>query len=798
MADEDDDDSFGEFTFAPSSTTQTPTTGDFTSHQNKSPHQKWQKINGAIPLSLFGDPDDFNDHESQEDLKNLSFSGNSNGFVSNSNNDINRKNGNLEINDLIANLYGDPKQLNHNKNNVSKVVDNGNVYKDPVSNSGSADHGSDDDDEEGGWDFVDAFSDSKNDKDKDNKERVVTSVSNGGIDLFDGSNNGVFVESNGTGTGFNSKPTTSFQNGFNTELKAEPKGAANELSSEKLGETDDFDDTFGEFETAFVENSSTKKELSEEKFDPLGSYDVSHRPIDLFAFSNGVLGGSHKENNEFNFSQSPVVQNGVASDPVFQTEWKETKDDSYSQSPDMGADDEDFGEFEATFPEAGLKPEGSMASSKSYKEAVPLSIFGIEEEPEADSSLNLQLELFKSSTHLQNPSSNLSINDILSDLYSQAQPISSANNEGNPDGNVSLLHSTGEEYSSRVVDDDDDFNDGSWEFKDASFQSSVENENLSFKKKLNHCMDLYSNLKDDLLVVARHHIHGLKEAQSAATLVGEEMKVATINKDIQEALKELHQEDIIAAEMDLDKHSERVTSLDQYIETLCEPDFQAIESEYHISRRLSLAESDLRTAIDLINHFTTVLKILTLAPKADPADYVSLWSKMIFVCSQELKHGISIWKRSLELNIHNEILVEPQGKDFIIAIGEIYRAVVILGSAVKFYKPWILLSGANLEGMYCLLEECHSLWSTSGLEETFPAESLLDSIRHIRNHDELAITNEILSQEESQCVLSLLFPAVVPEMKLVIWNGDKYFVSLANLWANLVSPNPPKLSIHVG
>lgn len=136
---------------------------------------------------------------------------------------------------------------------------------------------------------------------------------------------------------------------------------------------------------------------------------------------------------------------------------------------------------------------------------MPLSIFGIEEDPESNNSLNLENDLFKSSTHgnhKRNLSSNLSINDILSDLYSQAQPVSSA-------GTEDLLHSTDKEYGSNVADDnDDDFNNSSWEFKDASFQSRVENQD-SFRKKLNNCIDFYSNLKDDLCIVARHHLHNL-------------------------------------------------------------------------------------------------------------------------------------------------------------------------------------------------------------------------------------------------------------------------------------------------
>ena len=81
--------------------------------------------------------------------------------------------------------------------------------------------------------------------------------SHGPIDLFAASNGG-FVDSRVMDNGFvfDSKPISSFGNGF-TDFKGENGGATNDLN--KLGESDDFDDTFGDFETAFVEQPSKKK-----------------------------------------------------------------------------------------------------------------------------------------------------------------------------------------------------------------------------------------------------------------------------------------------------------------------------------------------------------------------------------------------------------------------------------------------------------------------------------------------------------------------------------------------------------
>lgn len=89
----------------------------------------------------------------------------------------------------------------------------------------------------------------------------------------------------------------------------------------------------------------------------MGSHDKSHKSVDLFSFSNEVTGGSHVESNGFDFSQISVVENGIASDPFSHTKWKETKDDSDPQPPNVGADDESFGKFETAFQESGTKPQ---------------------------------------------------------------------------------------------------------------------------------------------------------------------------------------------------------------------------------------------------------------------------------------------------------------------------------------------------------------------------------------------------------------------------------------------------------
>lgn len=115
------------------------------------------------------------------------------------------------------------------------------------------------------------------------------------------------------------------------------------------------------------------------------------------------------------------------------------------------------------------------------------------------------------------------------------------------------------------------------------------------------------------------------------------------------------------------------------------------------------------------------------------------------------------------------------GKRFILALGEIYRVVLVLGASVRLYKPWILSSSVNLASIYTLLEECHSLWSSSGLEEAIQSisdlsgseyygtvDALLASIKRIRDTDAFALENHVFGQRESVCLLSGLTPELVP------------------------------------
>lgn len=122
-------------------------------------------------------------------------------------------------------------------------------------------------------------------------------------------------------------------------------------------------------------------------------------------------------------------------------------------------------------------------------------------------------------------------------------------------------------------------------------------------------------------------------------------------------------------------------------------------------------------------------------------------------------------------------IVKYTGRQYIIGLAEIYRVTQVLGASAKLYKPWVMLDCEESAGLFSLLNECTTLWSTSGLDEAlqivsqqFDSEfgvtlkALLESMKYINGLDALALQNHVLSGEQPICRLSLLTAGIVPGM----------------------------------
>ncbi|KZV33910.1 hypothetical protein F511_26101, partial [Dorcoceras hygrometricum] len=445
-----------------------------------------------------------------------------------------------------------------------------------------------------------------------------------------------------------------------------------------------------------------------------------------------------------------------------------------------------------------------------HRSALPMSIFG-NEEPESNGSLDAQdsfVRQFNSESDNHTPKSVISINDLISSLYSQMEKPSSLNTTQEP---IAVeLNLSSSMTSSNLGSDGDHLDDASWDFKDAISQRSgdIETSVYSFgdahlqtspKMKLNNHLDFYSKLKEVLCFVSKNHIEHLKQSQGNDALLGEDAITADHTSEFQMVCKELEQTDDLSHKQDQASNNSYLT---EFIEILLEPQFQILESEYHLSEKLQLVEKDLKSAMELIRHTNSMLKILTLGTSEEKTTYISIWFDIISVCAQELKEGASIWTKAAEKHVQSQLLAETQGRNFVLELGEIYRVIVILGGSAKLFKPWTISCSIDMSGIYILLEECHILWSTSGLEEALSSVQvstasddalLLKSINDIHGLDATALQNNAFMEKDSSCGLSMLTSRVAPGLKIIKWGEESYFVTIANLWANLISFTPPKL-----
>ncbi|XP_021653009.2 uncharacterized protein LOC110644506 isoform X2 [Hevea brasiliensis] len=552
-----------------------------------------------------------------------------------------------------------------------------------------------------------------------------------------------------------------------------------------------------------------------------------------FGFGNGVHGQS---NFGFDFYSSYKKMENDMKDKLH-----------YPQVDAKVGSDENSWAFKDAFSEAGSKDkeepkvaevslavealvfdddvQGNKVRADNLKGALPLSLFGDEETEADDPVIHQDISTQKSTSDqrvgIKSPHFNISINDLISNLYSQAEQSHLVNHEQSLSENE--LDFTKTVMSSNLTNANHDFDDDSWEFQDASTGARAEDQTsvhglhechakYSTKIELNDYVEFFSKLKDELHYVALCHLENLKKTQSDAALNGEDAKVQAFDKEIQDLDNELHQDSIFSCEVHSESRSPGNICLNMFVEVLQEPEFQGFESDCHLTKKLSLAESDLRSALALLKYVALTLKILTSVPREEQSRHISAWSKMLSVCAQELRHGAFIWKQSLKENVHDQILSKPQGKKYVLALGEIYRVVEVLQSSATLYKPWILASSTDPMGIFTLLSECSSLWSSSGLEEALHGilnspdfeyheslKTLLESIKYIHDLDSYTLYNHVVSGQGRICQLSGLTTGIVPGMKTVIWNGEHCFLTLANLWANLVSSEPPNLPcINVG
>ncbi|CAK7340730.1 unnamed protein product [Dovyalis caffra] len=629
---------------------------------------------------------------------------------------------------------------------------------------------------------------------------------------------------NGSISMWNSLSLDGHKNSNSNSVNSDKK----QMNLDSLDENEDFggDDEW-EFKAAESESGTGDKNAKGDE----RKVETSEGATYTLGFGSGVLGAgdlfgasqqTSQKSTEWDFGLhfSPsLAQDNMLSHTYSKNEQNDTKKGLHS-SPDDGVDaDEESWVFKDAFLETGSKDKeepkgvevstaveafpfdgeikGNMTRSISHKVALPLSIFGDEEEDSNDpvryQDISPQLLSSKPIDGIKSPHSNISIDDLISSLYSQPEQNTAVNHGQNPSGNG--LSTTNAVIESNLAGDGDDFDDDSWEFKDASSGTRAEdqssfvglgepNTKYSTKIELDDYMDFFYKLKEELHFLALSHLDNLKKAQTASS---EDAEVKALEKEIQNIHDEMRQDGLVSGEVDSGNHSPRKLCLGEYAEILQEPKFQIFESEYRLSNKLSLAENDLRLTMELLKHVASTIKILTLVSREEQSSYVSTWSEILSVCARELKHGALIWMQSLQKDVHDQILSKPQGKNYIIALGEIYRVIEVIGSSARLYKPWLLVNSTESMGLFTLLSECFTIWSSSGLEEALQSISdpagpdyngglttLIESIKYIHNLDARTLYNHVFCGQGPICRLSVLTAGTVPgwEDKLEMFTGS--------------------------
>ncbi|XP_051116742.1 uncharacterized protein LOC127241574 isoform X2 [Andrographis paniculata] len=559
-----------------------------------------------------------------------------------------------------------------------------------------------------------------------------------------------------------------------------------------------------ESSNSFMSPSNSKEsvdvfKMSNEKADFFG---MPSKSDDCFAPSNGIyrtsqevdLSGVHK-NSEIANGFTPGKNTTV-----------EHIDSTLNHSPDVKdlEFDDDFGDFTAA--DTGSVTMENNTKLKSQKGAIPLSIFGgdeyEDEESQREGSLDVQ-DVFKNqsssdqrNSHTSSPV--FSINDLISSLYSQAEEASSMNALEKPtDTEESLSNSVSSSNVNHIEGGVWDFNDAPQTRGDSeAFLNVVEGAHLddSSQMKFKNYLDFYHKLAEELCFVINRHIENLWDAGDSASISGGDTRAASLEIEFQMVSKELEQLNLPVEESTPPDYpsDER---LRKFVEVLLKPQFQILESEYNLSSKLLLAEKDTASAMELIKHATTMLKILSMGTVEDRKVYFSVWNQMIHACAQELKHGALIWNQAAAKQVQSQLLSESKGSEYILGLGEIYKAVAVLGASSRLYKPWTFSHAADFPDVYTLVDECLAMWLSSGLEEALSSvsPSSSSSAKLIVSLDNLALQKYVYSKTEPSCQISLLSADAVPGATIVVWDDQRCMVKLVNLWANLVSRNPPDL-----
>uniref|UniRef100_A0A0D3HRE5 peptidylprolyl isomerase n=1 Tax=Oryza barthii TaxID=65489 RepID=A0A0D3HRE5_9ORYZ len=371
------------------------------------------------------------------------------------------------------------------------------------------------------------------------------------------------------------------------------------------------------------------------------------------------------------------------------------------------------------------------------------------------------------------------LKDLIAGLYG-SQPLSSP-----------VADEAGEEEMVPVVEDGDEFGDDGWEFKAApsSDRGRANGDGIESTGPNDAAiLDLY---KETELVDAVHMTQSSSESvQSPSDMFSNNEMNSSFETDENHSIKSSSDRTLIDFYHKL--REETLTVI-----------FRNRKDFKEICEKLPEALEDMSLAVELYKHSVSTLHTLEQASKEEQRDYVRAWYRMLLFCAQELQHGVVLWQESCQSNVCNVVI--SQGDQFFIALGEIYRVAQILNLSLQSFKPWVLADPGMVSKMLVCWDGCLNAWTNNGLGTALRmvvdsnnldapvAKVLLESIIKI-DEIEVATLQCSLPNSKMTCRHTLLPTSVLPGMEVIIWDGDHYFVKVANLWTNRISSDPPQFS----
>ncbi|XP_044985204.1 uncharacterized protein LOC123452592 isoform X2 [Hordeum vulgare subsp. vulgare] len=312
-------------------------------------------------------------------------------------------------------------------------------------------------------------------------------------------------------------------------------------------------------------------------------------------------------------------------------------------------------------------------------------------------------------------------------------------------------------------------------------------------------VDFYHKLREESMAMVFRYYNDIKK--SSAHSDGNKKETA-IEREIQEIWEKLR-DSSLAEGFHIEEQPSRDESISGLLNSTKEEHIKDFEQHYHLAEKIAVAQHDMSLAVELYKHSVSTLHTLGLASKEEQCDYVAAWYSMFLSCAQELQHGAVLWQESCHPKVND--LVISEGANCFVALGEIYRVAHLLHLSLQYFKPWVLADPGMFSKMLACWDSCINAWA-SGLETALKTvvdsnhlaasagKALLQSIISI-NELEVANFQHCLANNELTCRLTLLPTGLLPGGKVVVWNGNHYFVKVVNLWANRVSSDPPRFSL---